>query len=529
MGRSGSEIGPALKRSDDLLRVRWRRAASGRSASSRAGSRIRARAQGAAYSAHSRPPSLRAGLLLLEASLGVVISVVCRPASAQLPEPPSVTLTGIVSDSIRGSSLAGAFVSLVGPAAGRRVRSTASDQYGRFRFDSVVPGIYVLSIQHSAFDSLGLSGISRQIRVTDGRDTVRLSLPSFEQLWKFECGGPTPASDSGFVFGTVRSAVNRRPVAASTVSIRWTALRADATLGVEARQWREDVRTDSLGEFRACGVPLSGLLQVRAQREALAEQPAVESGLVMMEPNDSHIRRIDLVVGPQDAGTSLSVPARGVINGVVATSLGIPIVGAAVATDDGLAARSDSTGHFWISEVRAGTRQLEARYVGMAPLALRVDVYAGDTARIAVTMVGLTTLSPMRIISNPSFRQRTAEGYESRRSLGFGDFRDSVELSKHATLTSVLREIPGVKAGSSFGRGIQGISFPDSKGTGRCAPSIWIDGKLSDPNQTVDIGTEDLAAVEVYTRPLSAPGQFIDRRNQDLCGAIVFWTKRAFP
>ena len=132
----------------------------------------------------------------------------------------SVAVVGVAVDSMHGHPLAGAFVTLAG--AGRAIRSTTSDDRGRFHFDTVAPGPYTVAMQHALLDSIGLSGTSERIQVTDGRDTVQLSTPSFERLWRFECDGQPPSADSGFVFGTVRSAATRRPLAGVTVTIRWT-------------------------------------------------------------------------------------------------------------------------------------------------------------------------------------------------------------------------------------------------------------------------------------------------------------------
>jgi len=371
---------------------------------------------------------------------------------------------------------------------------------------------------------LGLSGTSQRIQITDGRDTVRLATPSFERLWHFECDGEPPSADSGFVFGTVRSATTRRALAGATVTVRWTSVEADKAHGVAEREWRADAVSDSTGDFRVCDVPSSELFQVRAA--GLESGAAVESGSLGLIPNGNRIRRIDLVLGGRPNGAHAR---QGVVIGVVATPPGKPIAGAMVTMEDSIGARTDSAGTFVMRDAPVGTHQLEARYVGMAPSDVLADVYPGDTTRLSFAMRAVTTLSTVEVKSARTYRQFVVGEFERRRSMGFGHFRDSTTLARHSTLTSVLLEMPGVNADSKFARGIQGITFPDVKGVGRCIPSIWIDGKLSDVDRTLDIGTEDMAAVEVYTRALTTPGEFLDRRNQNLCGALVIWTKRAFP
>ena len=455
-----------------------------------------------------------------------LIALACLAFSAivQTARAQRVSVVGVASDSMHGHPLPGAFVTLAG--AGRATRSTTSDDGGRFHFDSVAPGAYTVAMQHALLDSIGLSGTSQRIQVTDGRDTVRLSTPSFERLWRFECEGEPPSADSGFVFGTVRSATTRRPLAGATVTVRWTNVEADKAHGVAEREWRAEAASDSTGDFRVCDVPSSELFQVRAV--GAGPDAPVESGQFSLVPNGNRIRRVDLVLGGRSTGAAAE---HGVVVGVVTVPPGKPVAGALVTMEDSLEARTDSSGVFVFRDAPTGTHQLEARFVGMAPSDALADVYPGDTTRLAIAMSSVTTLSTVNVKAARSVWQMNVAAFAQRRSLGIGEFRDSTVLAKHPTMMSVLLEIPGVQAVpslTSFLRGIA-VTLPDVKGVGRCAPAVWIDGKLSDMDRTTDIGTEDMAAVEVYTRALSMPPEFMDRRGHNLCGAIVIWTKRAFP
>jgi hypothetical protein len=462
-------------------------------------------------------------LILVVACLGLGAHAAWAQRTPQVRTSPGVVVVGTVVDSMRGAPLVRAFISLA--ASGKEPRSTLSDEHGRFRFDSVAPGPYVVAMQHALLDTLGLTGTSRRVDVTDGRDTVRLATPSFERLWRFECDGEPPRADSGFVFGTVRSATTRRPLAGATVTIRWTNVEADKAHGVAEREWRADAVSDSTGDFRVCDVPSSELFQVRAA--GVESGAAVESGQLGLMPNGNRIRRIDLVLGAQSTAAGAQ---HGVVIGVVTVPPGKPVAGTMVTMEDSIEARTDSSGVFVMRNAPVGTHQLEARFVGMAPGDVLADVYRGDTTRVAISMSPVTKLAAVEVTSRRSVWQLNAGEFENRKSLGFGYFRDSTRLAKHGTLVSVFAEIPGVIVGNSvLTRGIPGISFPDMKGTGRCTPSIWVDGILTDLYMTDDIGPDDLAAVEVYPHALATPAQFLDRRNSGICGAVVLWTKRAFP
>ena len=427
---------------------------------------------------------------------------------------------------MRGEPLAGAFVTLAGPTSG--MRSALSDEHGRFRFDSVAPGTYRLALQHAAFGTLGLSGTATQVRVTDGRDTVHLSTPSFATLWRFECGGAPPSADTGFVFGTVRSAATRKPAVGSRVTLRWTDLALDKETGVAERPWRADGVADSSGEFRVCRVPSAVILQARAAAHP-ADPAAASSGVVDLVPNGYRVRRLDVVVGE-------AAMRRGVVSGFVVTSAGSPVRGATVTAEDSLAARSDSTGRFVLANVPSGTHQLESHFVGMAPTFVVADVYPNDTARVTITMAPVATLAPVNVRSRLTMQQLLARGFDERRLMGLGRYRDSTELAKYSMIATVLNEIPGVKAGSKNVAGLDRVSLRGMKGRGQCEANIWVDGVLAhqDPVFGIDelahLTPSDLAAVEVYTRDVDTPGQFQGLTQKTrACGSVVIWTKRAFP
>ena len=69
------------------------------------------------------------------------------------------------------------------------------------------------------------------------------------------------------------------------------------------------------------------------------------------------------------------------------------------------------------------------------------------------------------------------------------------------------------------------VTMPGTGGA-RCLANVVIDGQKSDYQELNFLRPADIAVLEVYPRRMSLPMQFV--RNDD-CGAIVVWTKWAFP
>src|SRR5215218_8489198 len=59
----------------------------------------------------------------------------------------TVPVRGVVFDSLRGTPLGNAFVTITGNS-----RVITTDSRGRFSFDSVLPGAYVFTAQHAVLD-----------------------------------------------------------------------------------------------------------------------------------------------------------------------------------------------------------------------------------------------------------------------------------------------------------------------------------------------------------------------------------------
>jgi len=419
-----------------------------------------------------------------------------------------VTVNGVAYDSLRRAPLGDAFVALSG-AAGRH--SANSDSRGRFHFDSVAPGAYTLSMQHTALESIGVPGVTERVVVSDGSGEITVAIPSFATLWRNACGAGAPPSDSGFIYGVIRDASTQKPVANASIDLSWIDMAMDKEKHVTQRRWRSQTRSDEQGAYGVCGVPAG--LAVRVQ--ALSD--SAESGAVDLAPSEVRVQRRDLFVAPTTATTVL----RGTIAGVLTGAAGAPFRDARVILSDSVETRSGADGHFTLRGVPAGTRQVDITAIGMAPISVIVDVLPNDTARVSAEVKKVATLDPV----NVKGRARLSAFYTdlaARKKSGLGYMSDSTDVGKIGSIATVFAGFPSTQV--VRGRSSDFIvTFP--AGIGRCTGLVWIDGRRADFDMLASYYPDDLALVEVYPHRTTVPAEFTAPGMA--CGAIVVWTKYA--
>ncbi len=450
--------------------------------------------------------------------LCALVAVLCVPVAAFAQPAKRVTVSGLAFDSLRGTPLANAFVTIA-----ERSRSTTSDAKGRFVFDTLPPGTYTFAMQHAVFDSLGLSGATSRAVVTDGRALVTLAVPSFTTLWRAVCGDvPVPARDTGLVYGSIHDAKKHDPIAQATVEVSWLDLvnigTAKVATGVTQRRWRNETQADARGGYAACGVPLNTQLRVRASYLSNV------TGLIDLPSSSDRVRRRDLVL----AGTLVADSARrGAVLGVVTSASGAAVAGARIIVDDATESRTDTTGKFLMRAVRTGSRQFDVTAIGMSPFSAVVDVMSNDTVFLSATLRRVTNLEAMNVIASGS-GSRLARQFDERRKLGFGSALDSTLIGQRGTLSAAFAGLPGVivQNQSANGRRFNLWMLP-STGTDQCLATLLLDGIQQTDSEVLNtLYPAEIAAIEVYQQRLTVPAELM--RKDPKCGVIAVWTKNAF-
>ncbi|MDF2774088.1 MAG: hypothetical protein K0S86_3585 [Geminicoccaceae bacterium] len=446
-------------------------------------------------------------LTLIVCAFGAPPDVTAQGATA------SATVRGVAYDSLRQSPLGNAIITILGTA----LRAT-SDTAGRFQLENVPRGTHTFVAQHAALDSIGLTGISARATIVRDADDVVIAIPSFATLWRAACGGSRPPRDSGFVYGTIRSAPTGVPVPNAMIDVTWLDLDVGRQRTVRHTTWLGRSRSDASGSYAICGVPTVLGLRIRASTDSAV------SGVIDLPGVGRRVQRRDLTVA---LATDSGQITFGTVAGVVMDSAGAPVANARVIVDGAWEMRSEANGRFALVSA-SGTRQLEVLGIGMLPVLTVVDVPVRDTVRVQAVMRRVTALDVVRVTA-PAAVRRLIAAFDERRRDGSGYTMDSTEISARGTLASVFQSAPSAEVQYLGAAGQFVVTFPGKARPGRnatrCVANLVIDGRRAEFQEFLMMRPREIAAVEVYPRAFSAPQQFI--RDTE-CGALVVWSKWMF-
>jgi hypothetical protein len=420
--------------------------------------------------------------------------------AAAVPAAGQGTVTGSAYDSLSRAPLRDADVTIRGTD-----RRATTDAQGQFRLERVPEGRQVVVLSHPGLDSAGFYTLAAVATVAAGRvATVQLATPSLQTVWQRRCEGPlSAAADSGVVLGMVTDAATGNRLAGAGIVALWLDLRQDAA-GAAAEYRTVAARTDSIGQYAACGVGTEATVHLRAYGTADS------TGMIQVRPGDRPVARVDLTVGRSVLGAAI----RGVVRGADAR----PVVGASIAVDTALTT-TDEAGAFVLGNLPAGTQWLIVRTLGRTPLERAVDLRDGDTLAHDVTLEAMAVVLDTVRVSSTRRTFELAE-FERRRRSGLGYSLAADQINRRPSMRSVFGTIPQVILGGRLHTFT--IMLPTAFG-GRCAAVIYIDGTRSSIDMLRVYHPEELAGVEVFPRATQAPERF--QEPGSACGVVLVWTK----
>jgi hypothetical protein len=438
----------------------------------------------------------------------------------------SLRITGEVNDSVHRAPLADATV-LATPVAPTRdtvFHSARTDAAGRFEIGRLQAGRYEISVEHAFTDSIGLSVPPREVEVpAQSAAPLVLALPSVRTLRRTLCRAAEADTTLGVMLGTVRR-TDGSTVKGAGVVFEWMDVSVDrATLQAKQTRMTASTRTDSVGVYRACGLPAGIALFVQAQlganeQSGVVEEHIGEAGVLVRElvvGDSTRTRQVAVGTGTTADADTGAVHGDGVIRGVVRNERG-PLANARVHLfGTSRSATTNAAGEFRLADIPTGTQGLEIIALGYAPRRLRAEVSA-TTEPMTVTMSRIASvLDSIRVTARRIANGRRYNEFDERSRNGHGRYITEQEVERrHPFVTSdLLRVMPGVTV--SVGRDNEHIVSMR-----RCQPAVYLDG-MESALPLDEIPTSWIHGVEVY-QISEIPSQY---RGRGLCGVILVWTK----
>jgi len=429
-------------------------------------------------------------------------------------------LIGMIYDSLTGGGLADAVVRVEGTHD-----SVLTDGTGRFELAVRASGDQTVVSVHP---KLGLlRDLPRRPVLLSLSDTTNVSFatPSLQTFVRAYCGPPRGrAGVVGLAFGP-----DSVPAAGVDIRARW----------LTANGWKQvQARSIPRGAFALCDLASGATVPIRLHQGnlALAEER------LRLEPGEW--KWVDLRASPAPVTFAEEGGPQGdrVLAGVVRDdSTGRPVAGVEVVLEgtDKQAVTND-IGRYAMNDAPTGVHTLLFRSIGYRSVRLGVSLVEADTmwADVRLVQEGVV-LDSIVVTSRPPAPRGMREGFEERRSMGFGRYLDSTELrrNEHRPLDELLSRLQGVQISTMFLDGrlmrVATNSRRRDQSGKPCFMTVILNGMvmnrsggLSDaiPDLRRDFDVAALEAVEVYLSRAGVPIEYAGGGSE--CGVVILWTRQ---
>ncbi len=426
-------------------------------------------------------------------------------------------LRGTVTDSLRRAPLAGARVTATravpqDSASLRHEFSGTTDINGRFEITSLVPAIYLVTVDHPWLDTTGFEIPPQTVDMRDRQNaTVSLGLPSGATIRAAFCPAIARDSTLGLVEGVVRDAMDDRPLGAVRVVFAWTDITANKLTGRASQIHRTIAANTALdGSFAACGLPVATTFLMQAQIAERATTGAIEveipaSGVLVEMFRIAKDTTVKAVIAGTVRHSGSMLPVSGARVHVFGTT------GEVVTTAEGT---------FRLNEVPVGTQSIEVTALGLHPRRYPIDVRVqGATGvSIALNSVG-TVLDTVKTITKRATANALRDEFDQRIGKGAGQYitEDMIERYHPWQTTDLIRTVRGFKLMADTVISSRGIL--EVGGNNYCKPVLLIDGNPADSmNEILPVS---IHGIEIYPSSIGVPLRY---PSSD-CGTILIWTK----
>lgn len=382
---------------------------------------------------------------------GEVVNVV-TPDGQRLFQAEPAIVTGFVRDPTRsGAPVPGAIVYLDGSPA------DTTDESGRYRLASRMPGRHTVTFSHPRLDTLGYRPDELEVELRrEEVSSLDLFVPTEERLFAALCPDRVDAPEIiGLVHGVARSEPGDLPLPGARVVLSWStyAVAHRAPAGVRAREGRFELvtRTRADGTYTACGVHPDVAV------EAVVEFAGGADTLAFRTPPDRRITRQDLVLPELDLEPMAIVTRRKAdgaerpVHGRVVDGMtGEPLAGTQVhfpELETGTVAGED--GRFRLPVAPDGDHRLVVQHLGYTELEVPLAIRRGEAIELEVHLIPAAIAVDPLVATFPSAAER------ADRSRGHAVYRMTSETIAQNPALSVAylleRFVPGIDVATARG------------------------------------------------------------------------------
>jgi hypothetical protein len=405
----------------------------------------------------------------------------------------------VVVDSLNGGFLSGADIVVQGSPI-----TLQTDSVGRFKIDTLLPGMYQIGVYHARLDTLGLMLATEPFRIGPDSSTILvIAVPTAEAIIHSLCPGRSGANTSAII-GHVNDPETLQPVVGAEVSVAWDEIEVSKKSGIRRTPLSVIGKTNNSGAYVLCGLPsaLRATLQARRGLAVTGEIP------ITLGNRPIELAGRTLLLSQRDSWREIG---NAVVSGVVLlegspTNAGsrVELVG----TD--IVVRTNEKGEFTMRNLPSGSHTLLARHVGFGAEIVPVDLSSREAKRVTINLPKFVAVMDPVLVTARRMSALDKVGFTQRQKSGFGYFLgpDRLERMHLHNLTDLLGHVPVV-----FDKCVQ----------------YWVDDTIYQELEPGDINlylaASEIVAAEVYPN-LNTPARYMRFGG---CSIVVLWTRLKVP
>ena len=405
----------------------------------------------------------------------------------------------MVVDSLNGGFLSGADIVVQGSPI-----TLQTDSLGRFKIDTLLPGMYQIGVYHARLDTLGLMLATEPFRIGPDSSTILvIAVPTAEAIIHSLCPGRSGANTSAII-GHVNDPETLQPVVGAEVSIAWEEIEVSKKSGIRRTPLSVIGKTNNSGAYVLCGLPnaLRATLQARRGLAVTGEIP------ITLGNKPTELAGRTLLLSRRDSWREIG---NAVVSGVVLLE-GSPMNAGSrvelVGTE--IVVRTNEKGEFTMRNLPSGSHTLLARHVGFGAEIVPVDLSSRQETRVTINLPKFVAVMDPVLVTARRMSALDKVGFTQRQKSGFGYFLgpDRLERMHLHNLTDLLGHVPVV-----FDKCVQ----------------YWVDDMVYQELEPGDINlylaASEIVAAEVYPN-LNTPARYMRFGG---CSIVVLWTRLKVP